>query len=416
MIQATSWPKIIVHVDMDAFFAQIEQRDFPELQGKPVAITNGELGSCIITRSYEARQFGVKTGMRLKVAKALCPDLIQCASRPGVYAYVSSQFMSVLETITPDIEIFSVDEVFLDLSRCRSLYHSLDCVAQLIKQRVWDATGLTCSVGVSGDRTTAKVASKQNKPDGLVIIPPWRARAVLAPMLVTELCGISTGIAQFLAQYGVYRCGQITRIPMSVLGRRFGNVGRRIWKMCFGEDPEPVRTTIPHLPRSMGHGKVLPPNTTNEAMILGYLCHMAEKLGARLRENRMSAQRFFVGLKTKKNGLGGQYKTVYPSNDGLIIYRLAKLCVEANWHGEGVFQCQITALDPQPNGGQLDFFVSPDDQRDTINQVMDEINHKFGMHSLISATRIKPLNMPDVISPAWRPTGPRATVKKFKVP
>ncbi len=111
--------------------------------------------------------------MRLKQARRLCPDLVQQPSRPAVYAYISSEIMTTLETITPDMEIFSVDEAFLDLSRCRKLYRSPRQVGELIKKRIMTATGLICSVGISGDKTTAKVASKKNKPDGLVIIPRW---------------------------------------------------------------------------------------------------------------------------------------------------------------------------------------------------------------------------------------------------
>jgi len=404
------WPKIIAHVDMDAFFAQIEQRDFPELRGKPVCITNGEQGSCIITRSYEARRYGIRTGMRLHAALKRCPGLIRRPSRPAVYAYVSSQIMSALEDITPDMEIFSVDEAFLDLSHCRQLYHHARHVGRLIKERIWDASRLTCSVGVSGDKTTAKYASKKNKPDGLLIIPPWRARAALANAHVTDLCGINKGIAQFLSQYQVYRCADMARIPMPVLSKRFGNLGKRIWKMCLGEDPESVHTVVMP-PQSMGHGKVLPPNTKDELVILGYLCHMAEKVGFRLRKHAMCAQHFYVGLKTQEGWLADRVKTIQATNDGLQIYQLAKCFVQRRWQGEGVFQCQITAQDPQVGGGQLDLFQKESDQRHAINMIMDKIQLKFGKASITTASRLLRLPMPDVISPAWRPNGHRESIQ-----
>ena len=114
--------KIFIHVDMNAFFASIEQRDFPKLQGMPIAVTNGKHGSCIITSSYEARAFGVKTGMRLCDGKKICPPLIQRPSRPNVYAEVSTNIMNILQTITPDIQIYSVDEAFLEVTNCMRIY------------------------------------------------------------------------------------------------------------------------------------------------------------------------------------------------------------------------------------------------------------------------------------------------------
>ena len=119
-----NWKKIILHVDMNAFFASIEQRDNLELQGKPVAVTNGKHGSCIITCSYEARAFGIKTGMRFSDAKLLCPKIIRKPSNPKKYAETSSHIMEILQNISPDVEIFSVDEAFIDLTNCKKIYSS----------------------------------------------------------------------------------------------------------------------------------------------------------------------------------------------------------------------------------------------------------------------------------------------------
>ena len=189
-----TWPKVFFLVDMNCFFAQVEQHDYPYWRNRPVAVTNGRLGSTIITSSYEARAFGVKTGMRLKEARRLCPDLVQAPSRPDRYAEVSSRIMESLSTITPILEIFSVDEAFGDLTACQSIYDSPEHIGLLIKQAISKASGLTCSVGISGDRTTAKFAAKLHKPDGLTIIPPWEAESRLAGEAVTELSGINKGI------------------------------------------------------------------------------------------------------------------------------------------------------------------------------------------------------------------------------
>ena len=145
------WSRAIILVDMNAFFASIEQRDRPEWRGRPVAVTNGLQGTCIITCSYEARAYGVHTGMRLKEARRLCPDLIQSPARPQRYAQVSSAIMTALQDITPLVEVFSVDEAFLDVTACQSLWGSPPRMAQLAKRKVFEAVGLPCSIGVSGD-------------------------------------------------------------------------------------------------------------------------------------------------------------------------------------------------------------------------------------------------------------------------
>jgi DNA polymerase-4 len=246
-MKATSenfWDRVIILVDMNCFFAQVEQQDNPFWRNRPVAITNGKLGSTIITSSYEARAYGVKTGMRLKEARELCPDLIQAPGRPHRYVEKSTQIMQALEKITPDLEIYSVDEAFLDVTMCQSLWGSPETIAKLVKKTVSDASGLTCSVGVSGDRTTAKFAAKLVKPDGLTVIAPWEAEARLANEPVTELSGIARGIGGFLNKYGVYKCGDMKKLPIGILAKRFGNPGRRIWLMAQGKDPEPITTVV----------------------------------------------------------------------------------------------------------------------------------------------------------------------------
>ncbi len=406
-----SWPRIIAHVDMDAFFASIEQRDFPQLRGKPIAVTNGEAGSCIITRSYEARAFGIKTGMRLPEAKRLCPQLRQCPSRPTVYANVSRQMLAVLKNFTPDIEVFSVDEAFLEFTYCRKLYGDFTALAKAIKHSVWQTVQLNCSVGISGDKTTAKFASSVSKPNGFKIVAPWQAKQELQFVPVNNLCGIGPGIAKFLAQYGVYYCGEIEKIPISVLSQRFGNLGRRIWLMCQGKDPMALQK-ISGDAKSLGHGKVLPPNTKDKETILYFLCHMAEKVGARLRANQLEANHFWIGLRLQEEWLTTHAKSSLPTQDGNLIYKMAKRLVEIQWHGEGVFQCQITALSPQPEKLQYDLFSDPLESTmrggktataARVNKIADQINARFGQDSIVCATRLGALETPDVISPSWKP-------------
>lgn len=404
------WSRAILLVDMNAFFASVEQRDRPELRDKPVAITNGQQGTCIITCSYEARRHGVHTGMRLKQAWQLCPDLIQVPSRPQQYASVSTAIMRALqEQISPDIEIFSVDEAFLDITRCQKLLGHPEAIAQQAKQTVFDASGLLCSVGVSGDKTTAKYAAKLHKPDGLTVIHPDEAKQTLADVPVTELCGISHGIGNFLAERGVHVCGDMARLPIGVLAKRFGNLGRRLWYMAQGADPDPVQTNVAP-PKSIGHGKVVPPDTRERDVLLTFLMHMSEKVGERLRRHNMHAREFFIGLRCRQGWLGDRCQTRLPTDDGRTIFQLCQQVLRYCWSGEGIHQVQVTALDPCSSEPQLQLFEQTPLEQRASNQVMDAINQRYGEFTLAPARLLKRSEMPNVIAPAWKPFGHRKSI------
>lgn len=407
------WARCIVLVDMNAFFAAVEQHDNPRFRGMPVGITNGDAGTCLITCSYEARTYGVKTGMRLKDGLALCPHLITIPSRPKRYAEVSRNIMHSLQDITPDIEVFSVDEAFLDVTRCQKLLGPPEKIGLLAKKKVFETSGLLCSVGVSGDKTTAKYAAKVYKPNGFCVIPPWEAKARLKDVPVTELCGIAEGIGNFLKKYGVYYCGDMEKLPISILAKRFGHLGRRIWLMCQGEDPDVVKTTIDE-PKSMGHGKVMPPHTRDAKTILVYLAHMCEKLAARLRRHHLQASHFYIGWKSYDGWLGEKCALPFPTADGKLFYHLGKDVFTRVWHGQGVHQVQVTALDPQMANTQTDLFADQELQyvgNTKLNTIVDNINDKYGEFTIAPAQLLLRSKMHNVIAPAWKPFGHRQSIR-----
>lgn len=407
----TPWKRFIALADMNAFFASIEQLDDPHLRGKPVGITNGKTGTCLITCSYEARKFGIHTGMRLREARNLCPDIIQIAARPERYTEVSTGIMEALLDITPDVEVSSCDEAYLDITHCQNYWKmSPEAIGRMIKDKVFKASGIRCSVGISGDKTTAKFAAKQQKPDGLTIIPPWEVKARLSNVPVRELCGIGPGIEKFLGKRGVKVCGDIANLPMTVLGDRFGPLGTRIWMMCRGEDPAPVETVIKPA-QSMGHGKVMPPNTKDRNVLYMYLIHMGEKLGYRLRQNGLVAQKFFIGLRTYDGWVGSnKLKTRLPTNDGRMIHELSVIVLDEYWRGEGIHQVQITAQDPRPQNEQPDLFYEDTSKMDRLNAAMDKINNRYGEFTIEPAIMLDRSDMPNVIAPAWKPYGHRQTI------
>lgn len=410
-INKDHWQRMIALVDMNCFFAQIEQQDNPFWRNRPVAVTNGKLGSTIITASYEARAYGVKTGMNLREARKLCPDIIQAPSRPHRYAGASTVIMKSLQSITPDIEVYSVDEAFLDLTRCQSLYDGPEHIGRLIKNAISNASGLTSSVGISGDKTTAKFAAKLNKPDGLTVIAPWDAEARLANELMTELSGISTGIGGFLAKYGVYRCGDMKKLPIGILAQRFGNLGRRIWLMAQGKDPEPLTMTVKE-PKTIGHGKVMPPGSKGRDILLTYFQHMAEKVGLRLRRFGFQSAYFFIGIKTCERGyIATKIKLDHPTDDGQVIYKLCYEFVLHTYKQETCRQVQIIAMDPV-SSRQLELFDDNGEKkkREELNKTVDVINDRYGEFTVAPTRVLGRSEMPNVIAPAWKPDGHRKTI------
>jgi DNA polymerase-4 len=409
-VESQFWQRAIVFIDMDAFFASIEQLDDPALRQQPVAVTNGLRGTCIITCSYEARARGIHTGMRIKEAQQRCPALVQRPARPQRYAQLATRMTDVLrETISPDLEIFSVDEAFLDVTHCQKLLGVPESIAQQTKDLIQQVVGLPCTVGVGGDKTTAKYIAKCHKPDGLGVLPPWEAREYLKDVPVTKLCGIAEGIGRFLAARGVYTCGDMSRLPIGVLAKRFGYPGRRIWLMCQGLDPEAIHTSVA-APKTLGHGKVMPPNTKNLDTLLMYLLHMSEKLATRLRRYSLQARSFSIGLLTQYGWLGDTYRTTVPTNDGKTITALTRQMLDEYWRGEGVSQVHITALDPRPVDGQLELFGEDQSERQAVNKMVDSINQRYGELTLGPARLLKRSDMPNVISPAWKPRGPRQSI------
>jgi DNA polymerase-4 len=226
---------------------------------------------------------------------------------------------------------------------------------------------------------------------------------------VTALCGIAEGIGGFLAQHGVHTCGEVRHLPISVLARRFGNPGRRIWYMCQGQDPEKLQCEVP-APKSIGHGKVVPPATRDREVLLTYLLHMSEKVGTRLRRHRLEATTFFIGLRTDAGWVGGKLRCALPAADGREIMTLCRRVMDEAWTGQGVHQVQVTALDPVPEGNQLELFDALDEEQREVNAVMDEINRRYGEFALAPARLLGRSSMPNVIAPAWKPYGHRQTI------
>lgn len=414
LLSESVWKKCFAHIDMVSFFASVEQLDFPELAGKPVAVTNGDSGTTIITASYEARAFGIKTGTKVYEARKCCPNLIQRPSRPRRYVEISKRIMAALKMVTPDIEVFSIDECFLELTHVLSLYENIEAIALEIRQTVSAASnGLPCSIGISEGKLTAKFCSEYHK-GSTTIMPPDKIKVFMSEAKVGKICGIGSRMEQSLNKLGIVTCKDLEKWPMSVLSNRFGNIGKRLYLTCLGHDPEPIQTQ-PKPAKSMGHGKILPPNCTNKTLIASTLYHLCEKLTARMREHNLAATQYFVGLKTPFGWLALEIKLTSASNHSALLWRKART-VLLQYHGDVIKQVQVTAISLiDGHIRQLDLFDNEEkekalQQETKLDQVKDAINTKFGSKAITPASILLTQNNVPVIAPAWRPEGLRQTI------
>ena len=237
----------IVHIDMDAFYASVEQRDDPELRGKPVVVAWRGARSVVCAASYEARRFGVRSAMPAIRAERLCPQAIFVPPDFGRYKAASKQIRAIFQRHTDLIEPLSLDEAYLDVSDNRQNLPSATAVAQAIRSEIRDETGLTASAGVAENKFLAKNASDWRKPDGLFVIRPEHAMEFLTPLPVGRLPGVGKVMESKLEALGIRSVGELRAVPIEALDARFGRWGRRLHELSMGIDLHPVEVERPSL-------------------------------------------------------------------------------------------------------------------------------------------------------------------------
>ena len=244
-MNADAPPRKIIHVDMDAFYASVEQRDDPALKGQPVAVGGGHRG-VVAAASYEARVFGVRSAMPSVTAKRRCPNLVFVKPRFEVYKAVSLQIRAIFADYTTLIEPLSLDEAYLDVSEDRRGLGSARAIAEDIRARIKAETGLTASAGVSYCKFVAKLASDHNKPDGICVIPPHKGAAFVATLPVKRFHGVGPVTAAKMERLGIATGADLARWPIEQLEAHFGSAGRWYWRIARGIDEREVKPDRPY--------------------------------------------------------------------------------------------------------------------------------------------------------------------------
>ena len=276
----------IMHVDMDAFFASIEQLDHPEYKGHPVIVGGLSSRGVVATCSYEARKFGVHSAMPISRAKKLCPDGVYVYPRMDRYKEVSHQIFSIMKEFTPHIEPLSIDEAFLEVSGMSTMYSGPKALGRAIKDRVFEETGLIISAGLAPNKFLAKLASDLDKPDGLVVIPYGREKEILAPLPIKRIWGVGPRTEKILKTGGFHLMRHIQALPdESCLIPLVGNQARRIWELANGIDDRPVETD--RKIQSIGAEETYEEDLTDGSAIELEFRYFANRLSKRLRKRNL---------------------------------------------------------------------------------------------------------------------------------
>ena len=276
----------IMHVDMDAFFASIEQLDHPEYKGHPVIVGGLSSRGVVATCSYEARKFGVHSAMPISRAKKLCPDGVYVYPRMDRYKEVSHQIFSIMKEFTPHIEPLSIDEAFLEVSGMSTMYSGPKALGRAIKDRVFEETGLIISAGLAPNKFLAKLASDLDKPDGLVVIPYGREKEILAPLPIKRIWGVGPRTEKILKTGGFHLMRHIQALPdESCLIPLVGNQARRIWELANGIDDRPVETN--RKIQSIGAEETYEEDLTDGSAIELEFRYFANRLSKRLRKRNL---------------------------------------------------------------------------------------------------------------------------------
>lgn len=387
-----SWPRAILHLDADAFFASCEQAIHPELRGQPV-ITGKERG-IVAAASYEAKKRGVKRGMRLFEAKKICPDVITVPSDYETYSLFSIRMFEILRRFSPDVEEYSIDEAFVDLTGLRRNFHgSYGMIAARIQETAEKELGFTVSIGVSLSKVLAKIGSKHNKPHGLTIIPGRDIHLYLEKLPLEKVWGIGPNTTAFLRKFGIYTALEFARMDEEFIKKHLSKPYREIWHELNGRSVYPVVKESKDSYQSISKTKTFTPPSSDRAFVFAQLSKNLENACIKARRHKLAAIRLIVFLRKKDfRDIGIELKlnrpTAYPAElfeplqegfghiyETYIPYRLT-----------GVV---LAGLIPE-NRVQYTLFDNPAkiEKMAKIYYTIDELSERFGKHTLQHASSL----------------------------
>ena len=371
--------RIILHIDMDAFFVSVEQRDNPSLQGKPAAVCGSLSRSVVTSATYEARPYGIRAGMSIQEAKRRCPQLILVEGNHSKYTETAARIFSILKEYTPLVEVASIDEAYLDITQSLLLFQSPLLIAQSIKDQIRESEQLTCSIGVAPNKLLGKLGSGLKKPDGLVVIRKEEVEEVLRDLPVSKLYGIGPKLTEALNSIGIFTCGQLGKFPVSDLAKRFGVIGERLHEMGLGLDDSPV---IPfddeEDAKSISHSVTLEEDTSDPNILRKVLLQLSERVSRRMRREGFYGKRVALTVRYSDFFTFSKQKTFSKwMNSGNEIFQHAFEIFKSISHPKPIRLLGVGVSLLKKEGCQLDLFEKKN-KTDNLLQAMDRVNERFG--------------------------------------
>jgi len=373
---------MILHVDMDAFYASVEERDDPLLVGKPVIVGGSAEGRGVVAAAnYEVRKFGVHSAMPAARAKRLCPHAVFIKPRMGHYAEISQQIRAIFEEFTPLVEPLSLDEAFLDSTGSESLFGSAATIGRQIKERIHAELGLVASVGVAPNKFVAKIASDLNKPDGFLVVAPGEVQAFLDPLPIDRLWGVGKVTGQVFDRLGIRTIGQLRLLSSKSLDELFGSSGEHFWRLAHGMDDRPV---VPDREaKSISHETTFAQDIDDHEVLQAWLIDLAEQVARRMRRHALKGRTIelkvrFADFQTITRSLTLPEPTnitqeLLQAGIELLATKLPKDHLPVRLLGFGVNGFDDTGR------SQRQLFDEPDRERHRqLDRVADQISQKFG--------------------------------------
>jgi DNA polymerase-4 len=371
------WPRTIVHADMDAYYASVEQLDNAELLGKPILVGPRSRRGVVLTASYEARPFHVGSAMPMAEALRRCPHAIVVPPRFERYTELSSRIMAVFKDFSPQVEAISLDEAFLEMSGTEHLFGPAAAMGQKIRDAVLEATGLQVSVGIAASKYVAKVASGVCKPQGLLVVEPDSTVAWLATLPVSRLWGAGPKTQARLDSLGYRTIGDIAAADPARLIEQLGQAGSHFFELAHGRDPRPVEGG--RRSRSMGSERTLNEDVVERADIARYLQRSADRIARRLRRKELLAGGVRVRLKTTNFQLISRQCTLAAPTDVSEVLYQAGLALLDRFDHPGPFRLVgLTAHDLKQRSAATQLDLLSDDRERRLEITLDELTERFG--------------------------------------
>ena len=379
------WPRIVIHADMDAFYAAVEQFDNPELRGKPVLIGPNSYRGVVLTASYEARCSGVGSAMPMAEARRRCPQAIIVSPRFERYQEISETIMDIFADFSPYTEAISLDEAFLDMSGAEHFFGQPEEMGRRLKNAVKNATGLDVTVGISGTKYVAKVASAFFKPDGLTVVPQEEAVDWLSPQPVNHLWGVGKKTTPKLNKLGFFSIGQIAEAEKHYLVHQLGAHGAHLHDLANARDPR--RVNRGRTAKSIGSDRTLSEDVSRREDIEHHLRRSAERIARRVRTKHYIAGGIRIRLKTTKfEMLTRQRHFRKPADTAAEFFSLGQQLL-SELHHNGPFRLVgMTAFDLNWRTEPLQLDIFEDKGKRKLETTIDDLSDRFGREVVVRAS------------------------------